>query len=102
LRHAFAQAAFHVHAHDVGCQEVNRLAQHRGFGFNAADSPTDNAQSIDSSWCANRYRPNYRDSKDRVFPDALTKEFQIDLVTDAYARRNDAKAVERLHAHFRN
>ena len=45
--HAFAQAAFHVHAHHVRCQEVNRLAQHRRFGFNAADAPADDAQSID-------------------------------------------------------
>src|SRR5438270_10583278 len=44
--YAFAQATFQVNTDDVRCQEVNRLAQHRGFSFNSAHAPTDDAQAI--------------------------------------------------------
>ena len=33
-----------------------------------------------------------------LFPDAFAQEFKIDLMTDAYAGRDYAKAIERLHA----
>ena len=41
--HSSAQAAGHMHAGDVGCQEVHGLAEHSGFGFDAADAPADDA-----------------------------------------------------------
>ena len=35
-----AQNAVKMHAHDVGQQQIHRLAQHRRFGFDSADAPT--------------------------------------------------------------
>ena len=45
-RHAFAQFATHVDADDVRRQEVDWLAQHRGFRFDTADTPAHDAQAI--------------------------------------------------------
>ena len=45
--HAFAQPAGELDADDVGRQEVHRLAEHAGFGFDAADAPADDADAVD-------------------------------------------------------
>src|SRR5262249_51122378 len=97
---AFTQFAGQVHAHNIGCQEVNRLAQHRGFSFDPADAPAYDAQAIDHR--------RVRISADQtvgiinavLFPDALREILEINLVTDADPRRDDAKAIEGLHAPF--
>ena len=41
------QAAREVHANDIGLQEIHRLAEHRGFGFDAADTPAEHAEAVD-------------------------------------------------------
>ena len=45
--HAFAQCAGQVHADDVRRQEINRLSEHAGFGFDSADAPADDAETVD-------------------------------------------------------
>ena len=35
-----------MNSYHVGRQKINRLSQHAGFGFNAANSPADDAQAI--------------------------------------------------------
>ena len=44
---AFAQRAGQVHADHIRRQEINRLAEHAGFGLDAADAPADDAQAVD-------------------------------------------------------
>ena len=43
---AFAQLTRELKAHHVGCEQVHRLAQHSGLGFNAAYAPSHHANTI--------------------------------------------------------
>ena len=45
--HAFGQVAGELEADDFGDEHGNRLAQHRGFGFDAADAPAQHAKTVD-------------------------------------------------------
>src|SRR5882762_9996714 len=85
-------------ADNVRRQEINRLAQHRSLGFDPTNAPADNSQPIDH--CRVRISPyqTIRIIKTILFPGALAQEFEIDLMTDAYAGRNHSKTIERLHA----
>ena len=40
-------APVRLHADDVGGEEIHRLAEHRGFGLDAADAPGDDAEAVD-------------------------------------------------------
>ena len=98
--HAFAERAGHVHADDFGCEEVDRLAEHAGFGFNAADAPTDDAESVDHR----RVRIG-ADERVRVVDavrgqHSLGEVFEIHLMDDADAGRDDLEGLERLLAPF--
>ncbi len=44
---AFAQRAAQVDAHHFRRQKVHRLSEHPGLGFNAADSPANDAEAVD-------------------------------------------------------
>ena len=44
---AFAQRTGHVHADDFRREEINRLTEHAGFRFDAADAPADDAEAVD-------------------------------------------------------
>src|SRR5437867_2873406 len=43
----FAQLAAQVHTDNIGRQEINWLAEHGGFGFDTAHTPTNDAEPID-------------------------------------------------------
>src|SRR5258706_4281318 len=85
-------------SHHVGRQEVNRLSQHCGFGFDPTDAPADDSQTIDHRRVRISPHQTVRVIETMLFPDALAQEFEIDLMTDAYPGRNHSKAIERLHA----
>ena len=44
---AFLEGAGEVNAHDLRREKVHRLAEHARFGLDAADTPADDAESID-------------------------------------------------------
>ena len=46
-RGAFGQAAVQFEADDGGNQHGERLAEHGGFRFNAADAPAEDAEAVD-------------------------------------------------------
>ena len=96
--HAFAQLAAHVHADNIGSQKVNRLAQHRGFGFDTADTPADDAESIDHRGVRIGAHQTVRIIKIVLAPDAFAQVFEVHLMANADARRNHAEAIECLHA----
>ncbi len=84
--HAFAKRAGHVDTDDFRGEEIDRLAEHAGFGFDAADAPTDDAESVDHRRV--RIGPDQRVGVvDAVRGQhALGEVFQIDLVHDTDAR----------------
>ena len=92
------EPAGHVDADDVGRQEVDRLAEHPGFGLDAAHAPADDPEAVD-------HRRVRVGSDERVgitdalfLEDPLREVLQVDLVDDADARRDDVETAERLHA----
>jgi len=97
-RCAFGQLAGELDADDVGRQEVNRLPEHAGFRFDAADTPADDADAVDHRRVAVRAdeRIGIVDAVLRV--DAGRKVLEVNLVHDADAGRHDLEGIERLHA----
>ena len=86
----------HVHADHVGLEEVVRLAEHRSFGFDAADAPGEHADRI--------HHRGVRVGADRgvgiidsvLLPDAARQVLEVNLVADAVARGHHADAGEGL------
>ena len=109
---AFPQLARQLEADDFRQQHGNRLAEHRGFRLDAADTPAEHGEAVDHG----RVRIGADErigigELDRlglavgfvfflVGPDRLGEIFQIDLMADAGARRHDAEIVERALAPF--
>ena len=95
-RRADRERAARPHAEDDRLRQKHRLAEHRRFGFDAADSPSEHAEAIDHR-CV-RVGPDQRIGKDPSVArqDHLPQMFEVDLMADSHARRHDAKALEGL------
>ena len=103
---AFAQCAGYVNADNVWCEKIYRLAEHAGFGFDAADAPSDDAEAVDHRCVRIRADERVEDGRWEIGvgrwgrQDAFGEIFQIDLMHDADAGWNDLERIERLHAPF--
>ena len=95
--HAVLQFPRHVHAHDVGCEKVDRLAEHRGFGFDAPHAPTDGAQPSDHAGVRVGTDERVRIDHAILLEKAWREKLQVELVKNAPARRHQAYAVIGLH-----
>src|SRR5262245_47800927 len=86
-----------MHANNIRRQEVDWLAEHSRFGLDPADAPSDHAEAVDHR-CV-RIGPDQRVGIiDAVFfKHAFRQIFQIDLMHDADAGRDDLEGVEGLH-----
>src|SRR5215470_2573093 len=89
-----------MHADDVGRQEINWLAEHSRFGLDPADAPPDHAEAVDH--CRVRIGSDQRVGIINAvfFKHAFREVFQIDLMHDADAGRDDLERVEGLHPPF--
>jgi hypothetical protein len=98
---AFAQPAVEMHAHHVGHQQVDRLAEHRRLGFDSADAEADHPEAIDH-WRV-RVGADQGVGIEHAVPveHAAGEEFEIHLVADAKPRRHDAQALEGRVPHLR-
>ncbi|MNV28965.1 hypothetical protein D3C71_1201730 [compost metagenome] len=97
--HALAQLARHLKAHDVGREEVHRLAQHGGLGLDAAHAPAHHANAVDHGGVAVGAHEGVGVVHTVLaLVHAARQVFEVDLVHDAKARRHHAKRVEGLHA----
>ena len=98
-RRAFFQGSRQFKSDDMRDEHRNGLAEHRGFGLDAADAPAEYADAVDHG----RMRIG-ADNRVRVGP-VLTvffdvehdapKVFEINLVHDAGIRRHDTEILER-------
>ena len=81
--------------HD-GFRQEHRLAEHRRFGFDAADAPSEHAESVDHRRV--RIRPDQRVGVQPAVTrqDDLPQVLEIDLVADPHARWHHAETFERL------
>ncbi len=77
----------------------DRLAEHRGFGFDPADAPAENAEAVDHRGVAVGADERIRIGVPvLVVEDATREELQIDLVANPGARRNYLEVLERFFA----
>ncbi len=88
---------------DLRHQHRDRFAQRAGAALEAADAPAEDAEAVDHGGVAvhaeDRVRVGARPRAARVArPHHPREVLEIDLVTDAVARRHDAQVVEGLCA----
>ena len=90
-----ARRADDAQSDDRRDQHRGRLAEHAGFSFDAADAPAEHAESVDHGRVrvGADHRVEVRDAFE--VEDDLRQVFEVDLVTDAHARRHDAELLER-------
>ena len=95
---AFGQAAVKLEADDWGNHHREWLAEHRGFGFDAADAPAEDAEAIDH--CGVRVGADERiriGEPGAIFllgENDFGEVFEIYLVADAGVGRDDLEIVE--------
>ena len=92
------QGARQVDADDFRHEESHGLPQHAGFGFNAADAPADNAQTIDHGGVRISADQRVWVENTVFFQHAFGEVFQVHLVDDADAGRHDFERIEGLFA----
>ena len=101
-RDALAQATFQVHADHVGRQEIHRLTQHASFCLDAAHTPAHHTDAIDHGGVAVSAHQGVGVidvlAGHRFVVHAAREIFQVDLVNNADAGRDDLEGIEGLHA----
>src|SRR5690606_36328871 len=97
---AATQLALELDADHVGCQEVDRLAEHAGLGLDTAHAPADHANTVDHGGVAIGAHQRVGVIDVVFLVHAARQIFQVDLVHDSEARRHHAEGVECLHAPF--
>ena len=89
-----------MHAEDFGGEDVDRLSEHGGFRFDAADTPSDDAEAVNHR----RMRIGADDGigiSDTFFcHNDLREVFQVYLMHDADGRRDDVEFFKRLLSPF--
>ena len=106
-RNALGQLTRQAHAHDLGNQRGDRLAQRRSFGLNTADAPTQHADAVGGRRVAVRAHQRVEVHRGvlalRRFHTCgrgghgdLRELLDVQLMADARSRRDDAHVLERL------
>ena len=99
---AFRQLAGQAEADDLRNQHGARLAEHGGFGFDAADAPAQHADAVDHGGVRVGAEDGVREgvvhAVDFAFHHDAREVLQVDLVHDAGVRRHDLEVVEGLLA----
>jgi hypothetical protein len=97
---AGGEFAGEVDADDFWDEEGDGLAEHAGFGFDAADAPADDAEAVDHGGVGVGADEGVRVENAVFFKDAFGEVFEVDLVDDADAGGDDLEGVEGLFAPF--
>ena len=98
--HPLAQSAVEVHAHHVGQQEVDRLAEHRRLGLDPADAPTEDPQPVDHGRMRVGAHQRVWIQHAVLFEDVVRQKLEVHLVADAKSRWDDPQAVKGLRSPF--
>src|SRR5690606_22407363 len=85
---AAAQLALEFHAHDVGGQEIDGLAQHAGFGLDAAHPPAHHTDAVDHGGVAVGADQGVWIVDIVFLVHAARQVFKVDLVHDAEDRKS--------------
>ena len=98
---AFRNGSGELEADDARHEHGDRLAEHGGFGFDAADAPAEHAQTVDGGGVrvgahAGVEVGEVATALPRLGHDDFGEVFDIDLVDDAGSRRHHAEVAEGL------
>ena len=95
---AFAQLAGELEADDLRDEHGDGLAEHGGFGLDAADAPAEDAEAVDHGGVGvgadQRVGIGGEFAVDLRGEDDAGEVFEIDLVADAHAGRNGGEVAE--------
>ena len=95
---AWLERTGEVDTDHIGGEEVNRLSQHPGFGFNPANAPADDSKTIDHRGVGVGSNEGIRVEEAIIGgKNTLCEVFEVYLVDDTNAWWNDAKCVKGLH-----
>ena len=100
---AFRNGTGELEADDARHEHGDRLAEHGGFGFDAADAPAEHAQTVDGGGVrigahAGVEVGEVATALPRLGHDDFGEVFDVDLVDDAGSRRHHAEVAEGLLA----
>ena len=99
---AFGHFAAQLKANNLRQQHGDGLAQHAGFGFDTADTPTNNAHAVDHGGVRigahQAIGIGLQFAFNRLTEDNTGQIFEIDLVNDAGIGRHNAEIIERFLA----
>ena len=95
---AFTDRAGEMNAHNIRREEVNRLPEHARLRLDAAHAPADDAETIDHRGVRIRAHECVGIINVAGGEHALGEIFEVHLMHDADAGRDDLERVERLHA----
>src|SRR5690606_37673017 len=84
------------HAEDDGPGQEHRLPQHRGFGFDAADAPSQYAEAVDHRSVRIGTDQGVGEEPAVSLDHDTPQVLQVDLMANAHAGRHDAETIERL------
>src|SRR5439155_6696263 len=90
------ELALELHADDDRPRKVRRLAEHRGLGLDAADTPAEHAEAVDHRGMRVGAEEGVRPRHAVAYDDDLREPLEVHLVADARARRDDAEGLEGL------
>ena len=97
-RGAFGQAAVQFEADDSGNQHRERLAEHCGFRFDAADAPAEDAEAVDHGGVRIGADERIGEGEARAFlllaENDAGEIFEIHLVANAGVRRDDFEILK--------
>ena len=97
---ALAQLAAQVHTHDLRHQESDRLAEHAGLCLNATHTPGHNTQPVNHGGVGIGTHQCVRIVNAVFLHDAAGQVFQIHLMDDTGAGRDDGECLECLLSPF--
>ena len=93
---SFGQFSGQLEPDDFGCEHVDGLSEHHGFGFDATDSPTDDSQPVDHRGVAVGPDQAVGVGDSVLDHDNAGEIFEVDLVNDPGGWWDNAKIVEGL------
>ncbi len=96
----FLECAGQIDADHFRGEEIDRLAEHAGFGLNAADAPANHAETIDHRRVRIRPDEGVRVINAVLLEHAFGEIFEIHLVDDPDPRRHHTERLEGLLAPF--
>jgi hypothetical protein len=91
-----------MHPHHVGQEDIYGLVEHRRLRLDAADAPAYDSEPVDHRGVRVGADQRVGAQHPILLEDAVGQKFQVHLMANAEAWRDDPQIIERLCPPFRN